>query len=575
MKKIFIFYIALAIALIAGVTSCEDDDFTPTGENDGPLPKNVRISHLNPRTGAEYTADELSSLGYNPFEKESYLIDQPIEIVVIGSVKPEKIDVFSGGALLATITNFTSTASGEFESAMFTTTVTELGIDEGRTAGLSFDASYDVGGGVALVSLAYSAKYQGDISQINSGFQLIGADESDTRFLGLDTNDDRDLQAYESNRMGYSFDGSSQFATVADDDGYLDFRHEEDFSIGFWVRTTSDESDPEMIADQDWGSSWNIGFTIAFRGDNWRAVISNDDEKADLSTDGIPFNDGEWHFLAVTYDRDGDMTMYQDGIAVESESMAAVGSIANENPIRIAQDGTGNYGQFFDGNIADAKIYNYVISPEEMADLAKEPSFPLLLGNESGGSSLLNVVLTGTEVTTFPNGLKGYDFNGTDQLGTIEDEGALDFRHDGDFTVAFWVNTTSDESDPIMIGDQDWSSSWNIGFSIAFRGDNWRVAISNDDEKADLSTDGIPFNDGEWHLLAVTFDRDGDMSMYQDGVLAESESMAAVGNISNPNPIRFAQDGPNTYGQYFQGKIAGTTIYNYALSASEVAELYE
>ena len=27
------------------------------------------------------------------------------------------------------------------------------------------------------------------------------------------------------------------------------------FSIGFWVRTTSDESDPEMIADQDWSEA--------------------------------------------------------------------------------------------------------------------------------------------------------------------------------------------------------------------------------------------------------------------------------------------------------------------------------
>jgi hypothetical protein len=578
MKK-YLIYITLVSALVIGAISCEKDDFVPVGANDKPLPKNVRIFHLNPRTGAEYTEEELADLDYNPFEKESYLIDQPIEIVVIGSEKPEKIDVFSGGALLKTITDFTQTTSGEYESAMFTTTVTDLGLEEGKIAGLSFNASYDVGGGTALASLPFSAKYQGDISQKNSGFQYVGANEADTRFLGVDPIDDSELKSFESNRMGYSYDGVGQYATVADE-GYLDFRYENDFSIGFWVRTTSDDSDPEMIADQDWSSSGNKGITIAFRGDEWRAVASDGTNKADERTDGDVdphFNDGTWHYLAVTYDRDGDMTLYQDGVAMISADMSAVGNIKSGNPLRIAQDGTGNYGQFFEGDIADAKIYDYVLSASEIADLAKEPTFPLLLSKSSGESSILNVDLTGTVVTTFPNGFKGYEFNGIDQLGTIVDEGALDFRYENDFSISFWVNTTSEDSDPEMIADQDWSSSGNKGITIAFKGDEWRAVASDGGNKADEGTDSDVdphFNDGAWHLLAVTYDRDGDMTLYQDGVAMLSGDMSAVGSIESGNPLRFAQDGPNTYGQYFQGKIANTIIYDYVLSASEVADLY-
>ena len=120
-----------------------------------------------------------------------------------------------------------------------------------------------------------------------------------------------------------NFDGVSQYATIEDED-QLDFRYNSNFSISFWVNTTSDESDPEMIADQDWSGSGNKGITIAFRGDNWRAVASDGTEKVDIDTDGIPFNDGQWHLLAVTYDRSGDMTMYQDGLPVASESMSAI-----------------------------------------------------------------------------------------------------------------------------------------------------------------------------------------------------------------------------------------------------------
>jgi hypothetical protein len=65
------------------------------------------------------------------------------------------------------------------------------------------------------------------------------------------------------------------------------------------------------------------------------------------------------------------------------------------------------------------------------------------------------------------------------------------------------------------------------------------------------------------------------MTMYQDGLAVNSESMAAItGPIESGNPLRFAQDGTANYGQFFQGKIAGTVIHNYALSADEILDLY-
>ena len=72
----------------------------------------------------------------------------------------------------------------------------------------------------------------------------------------------------------------------------------------------------------------HIVATIAFRGDDWRVAVSDGDgQKADHDTDNIPFNDGNWHFLLATFDRDGDMTMYQDGVQVGSDNMADVGSL--------------------------------------------------------------------------------------------------------------------------------------------------------------------------------------------------------------------------------------------------------
>ena len=66
------------------------------------------------------------------------------------------VEVISGGVILGTITEFTPITTEEFgeefESAKFSTTVIDLGIEEGRTKVLEVNSMYDVGGGNAVSS---------------------------------------------------------------------------------------------------------------------------------------------------------------------------------------------------------------------------------------------------------------------------------------------------------------------------------------------------------------------------------------------------------------------------------------
>ena len=39
----------------------------------------------------------------------------------------------------------------------------------------------------------------------------------------------------------------------------------------------------------------------------------------------------------------------------------------------------GQYGQTFDGDLADAKIFDYALSEQEVKDLAEEPTYALLV----------------------------------------------------------------------------------------------------------------------------------------------------------------------------------------------------
>ena len=76
-------------------------------------------------------------------------------------------------------------------------------------------------------------------------------------------------------------------------------------------------------------------------------------------------------------------------------------------------------------------------------------------------------------------------------------------------------------------------------------------------------------------MIGVTFDRDGDATVYQDGVEMGSSSLAGLtGEINSGLPIRIAQEGTATYGDWFEGKVSNTYIFDHALTAAEMLALY-
>ncbi len=74
-------------------------------------------------------------------------------------------------------------------------------------------------------------------------------------------------------------------------------------------------------------------------------------------------NDGIWHFVAVTFDRHGNMIKYVDTV------LDATDNISDVNPTSISgisfyigQEGN----RFFNGAIDDVRMYNRVLSPQEI-----------------------------------------------------------------------------------------------------------------------------------------------------------------------------------------------------------------
>jgi len=118
------------------------------------------------------------------------------------------------------------------------------------------------------------------------------------------------------------------------------------------------------------------------------------------------------------------------------------------------------------------------------------------------------------------------------------------------FTIELWVKAGPNSSDPSIIGDKDWDSGGNPGFTLCRSGSSWKINIANTKrERYDIgSTKAL--EDGNWHHMCVTFDKTNACIVYQDGEkVAESKlTYKAEDDMSSPfNYICLGQEGTQKY----------------------------
>ncbi len=405
----------------------------------------------------------------------------------------------------------------------------------------------------------------------------------------------------------------------------------DDFSVAFWIKVeNAPTSDPSILSNKDWGSGGNPGFLIALDGADdpankhmWTSNIADGvGGRLDWDADdnGTPnLVDATWHFVAVTYDRDATMNVYFDGElkqtdpAQDSKDLTlAPGDIsAGGFPITIMQDGTGAYGKDFEALLDDIRVWvGTVVSPVDILNMykykeaapASDQSFgadvflPLdeNLKDQSGNG--VDATNAGTEDVIFVDDM---------QRGLVAefpiaahaqfpDHSLVDFGT-GDFSVSFWVKINANvpiSGDPVIFGNKDWGSGGNPGFQIGLDGpDNpsahfWTVNVSDGNDRLDWDADDNDtpnLKDGNWHFVAVAFDRDATMNVYYDGILRQSDPAQdskditlIPGDLNAANlPLTIMQDGTGAYDKDFEARLDDIRIWkNKVITAAEVAEIY-
>jgi len=194
-------------------------------------------------------------------------------------------------------------------------------------------------------------------------------------------------------------DGSDDYVTLGSPTD-LQFGNDTDFTISLWLAVDSNGGDPAIISNKDWDSGGNDGWGIfsGGNGDDFKANQAADGSRTDTGFHDLhnrSLSDARFHHIAAVFDRDGDIDLYRDGFLIDSAAMIPGLADVLGNSINIGQDGTGSYGDDFEGAIDDLAIWRRALSDEEVAILAAGQSFDLLLGRAAGASLEGDLTLDG------------------------------------------------------------------------------------------------------------------------------------------------------------------------------------
>ncbi len=228
---------------------------------------------------------------------------------------------------------------------------------------------------------------------------------------------------------------------------------------------------------------------------------------------------------------------------------------SDEDWLIIITTDHGGTGFSHGGNSSEEEIIFFIVHHPiiESALIEKDSSYVI---NENANC------LAQTEVLSF---------DGSNDFIEIADNPLLPFDINQDFTVEFQIKT-DEAADVAILGNKDWTTGANQGFVFSFEypfGPAWKINISDGDTRIDLESGGA-IADNQWHHLAASFDRDGYVKMYEDGVLLDSANISGLGDINTGLGLFIGADVDSDFD--FQGYVSDVRIWNTILEESTISQ---
>ncbi len=199
---------------------------------------------------------------------------------------------------------------------------------------------------------------------------------------------------------------------------------------------------------------------------------------------------------------------------------------------------------------------------------------------DSSGKGNTGTLANSPTWTTTGKDAGALTLNGTSQYVTVPDSASLNLS--GSWTASAWVNVTSlpgSGARAKIVIREDTSTFANYSLSIVNNascssGVAWRAHFDDSGGSTYATCYATTINTGVWYHVASVWDSStSNLMIYLNGSLVATQNFTGHVPVADAGAdLRLGADGAGS--DYFNGTIDDTRIYNRALSAPEIWQLY-
>ncbi len=302
---------------------------------------------------------------------------------------------------------------------------------------------------------------------------------------------------------------------------------------------------------------------------------------------------GRWVHLVITSTKTSVINFYVNGVLSGTANQDIPGPVAGTTNVILG--GNNSQANIFDGRLDDLKVYNYVLTPWQIAQeyngggpigyWKMDEGAPRTVydwsGNGYNGTLYLKSSATSTAMLSESSCVKGrcLSFDGTDDQVVVNNQTVLKYTG-GQMSFSFWAKPGTIVNNEYFIS-KPWNSSGGYNYQIRRDSSNKFYIYINGATSAQF-TSAIPMVNNQWyHLAAVLDGANSRVSLYQNGNLVggsthsiTSWTPAAPGDQSLQLVLGGLYPYLNGTDYNSDTDLDEVKIFNYALSPLQVREEY-
>jgi len=386
------------------------------------------------------------------------------------------------------------------------------------------------------------------------------------------------------------FDGSNDTVSI---DSTEDLKLTTEFSISLWVKLNRTHTNWARLVGKGDSPNRNYGVWIVPSSNRILFQIQHSGGTANLySTSSV--NDGKWHHVVCVY----DLSTIKVFIDNTEEASTAFTQTPNTNDAPLTIGGTSGY--YVNGYIDEVMLFNKALPSTSDTESSVESIFELTRTSCAGECytdpvseyKMENFPWTGSENEVIDSGSAGNNgktaARGTGNLPThtLPSEGKVcrsGIFERIDYTNGGYLDLGDPPDGSFDPGTSPWTiSAWinwdgiSNNYTILYNKENLYEAAINDGYfvyawQPHWSWDGgtsFPVTANTWTYATTVYDG-RRQTLYKDGIEVFSRPQTgAIGQ--NTSKFLLAGRGDTTAYSFFGGELDNVTIYNRALSESEI-----